>query len=125
MSTNKQENTIIATSALLTSVAIMHFLRVVFDLDLIINGVNIAMWVSYLAVIGTGFLAILDFETLRKSRIVWTKFIMSLFVIDAVIVFYSWISNLNYWGISHDGFGLILIFDIIVVILLLSRIKKN
>ena len=84
------------------------------------------MWKILLAFIAIGYLAILNFKTLeRKGAIVWKKFIMALFIIDAIIVFYSWVSNLNYWGFSHKEFGYFLIVEIVIIIILYSKIKKS
>lgn len=125
MNTNKKENITIATSALLFAVAFMHLLRLGFNIDLYIGGESLAMWPSYLAMIALGYLAILNFKSLeQKNRVVWSKFVMALFIIDAVVVFYSFLSNISYWGISQKGFGYILIFDIIMIILFYFRAKK-
>ena len=126
MSTNKKENITIATSALFTAVAVMHLLRYILGIDLSIGKENIAMWPSLLAFISIGYLAILNFKTLdRKGGIVWKKFIMALFAIDAMVVFYSWIMRLSYWGFSHREFGYLLIFDIAIIIVLYFKIKKS
>ncbi|OGI71691.1 hypothetical protein A3J61_02485 [Candidatus Nomurabacteria bacterium RIFCSPHIGHO2_02_FULL_38_15] len=126
MNTNKKENIAIATSALFTAVAVMHVVRYLFNVDLVIGQASLAMWPSLLAFIAIGYLAILNFKTLeRKGAIVWKKFIMALFIIDAIIVFYSWVSNLNYWGFSHKEFGYFLIVEIVIIIILYFKIKKS
>ncbi|PIR89390.1 MAG: hypothetical protein COU07_00625 [Candidatus Harrisonbacteria bacterium CG10_big_fil_rev_8_21_14_0_10_40_38] len=121
----KKETVVVTTSALLTVVAAMHLLRIIFNVDIKINGTSLMIWPSYVAVLALGFLAVLNLESIeRRNKTTWIKFIMWLFVLDAIGVFYSWMSNLSYWGISRNGFGVITLFDVLIVIILATSIRK-
>jgi hypothetical protein len=52
--------------AIFTVVAVLHILRMLYGWEVVINGMNVPMWVSVLAAIITGGLA---FALWRESRL--------------------------------------------------------
>ena len=48
-------------------VALGHFLRIVFGLSFVVQGVSVPMWASAIAVVITGFLAYHGLRLARKS----------------------------------------------------------
>ncbi|MEX2054397.1 MAG: hypothetical protein WD883_02555 [Candidatus Colwellbacteria bacterium] len=52
----KQKTYIISSGLLFATVAFVHLLRVVNGWDIVISGWSLPMWVSWLAVIGVGYL---------------------------------------------------------------------
>ncbi|MDP2656410.1 MAG: hypothetical protein Q8P11_02495 [bacterium] len=126
MHTQYKENIAIVTAGLFTSVALMHLIRVLFNVDLSAGGVILAPWLSGLAFIVIGALAILNLKIIEnRSKATWLKFVMILFLCDALVAFYSWFANLNYWGLSHSFFGWGVLFDLVVIFILLYFLPKK
>lgn len=125
MNMNKKENIAVVTSALLFSVAFMHLLRAVLGVEMTVAGVSIGLWLSWVLGLGIGILAILNFKTIRdRDKVVWLKLLQWFFVIDALGAFYSWVSDLSYWGFTRVLFGWGVIFDLVVIAFLAWKIKK-
>jgi len=122
---SKNENVAIISSALFTAVAFGHFLRIVTGASLTIGGVEISVWASVIVVIVTATLAVLNCRTLgRPTKVHWLKWFEWLFVFDALVCFYSWVTGLSYWGFSTTAFGWIVLFDVVVIIILNYYAKK-
>jgi len=126
MTQQGKENIAIVSAGIFAYVGALHLLRVIFNLDLVIGSVNIATWVSILPVIGTIFLVYYNIKSIDvRSKIVWLKFIFTLVILDAMIVFYSWFASFSYWGISKTGFSILFVIELIVIIALAIYIKKK
>jgi hypothetical protein len=125
MTQKGKENIAIISAGIFAFVGVMHLLRVIFNVDLIIGTTNIALWISVLPVFGTAFLVHYNLLSVEnRSKAFWLKLILTFFILDALVVFYSWLAGLSYWGLSKTGFGFALVFDIIVILALWYYIRK-
>jgi len=126
MTQQGKENIAIVSAGIFACIGVLHLLRVILNLDLVVGSVSIATWVSILPVIGAIFLVYYNIKSIDvRSKIVWLKFIFTLLIVDAIIVFYSWFASLSYWGISKTGFGTLFIIELIAIIALAMYIKKK
>jgi len=126
MTQQGKENIAIVSAGIFACIGVLHLLRVILNLDLVVGSVSIATWVSILPVIGAIFLVYYNIKSIDvRSKIVWLKFIFTLLIVDAIIVFYFWFASLSYWGISKTGFGTLFIIELIAIIALAMYIKKK
>lgn len=106
----------IANTAVFTSVAALHLLRMIFETPLTIGEYEIELWLSALAAAGTGVLAWLNWRAVGKhGRTDWLWLLIALLLVDAFIVFYAWVAEITYWGISGDTFLWFVLIDLVLV----------
>jgi len=126
MTQKGKENIAIASAGIFAYVGALHLLRIILKIDLVIGSVSMATWMSVLPVIGAFFLVYYNIKSIDgRNKVVWLKFIFTLVILDAMIVFYSWFENLNYWGLSKKGFGILLVIELIAIVALAMHIKKK
>ncbi|MBI5370141.1 hypothetical protein HZA85_03065 [Candidatus Uhrbacteria bacterium] len=116
----------IANTAIFLSVAVLHAMRIAYKLPVFVGSIELSLWLSVVAVIGAGVLSWMNWRTIHApGKTEWLKLLLALFVVDAAIVFYSWVSGLSFWGIANTQFAWILLFDLVVIVLLSWTARKK
>jgi hypothetical protein len=116
----------IINTAVFLTVAFMHGLRLGTQTPVVIGGVEVALWLSFLAVVGTLLLAWYNWRTLKKPGTPEIlKLLFVLLLIDIGCLFYSWFTGLVYWGIGGETFAWFILFDLIAIGIIANFIKKK
>jgi hypothetical protein len=119
-------NLLIVNTAVFVTIAVFHVLRIIYQAPAIIGPVNVPMWLSALAVVGSVALAALNWNQIEsRDRVQWFKLLLALLIIDATMLLYSWATKLSYWGISGDTFLWFVIIDLVLIGILLLHIPKH
>jgi hypothetical protein len=121
----KKQNVIIASAAVFTLVSLTHLMRVIGDVKLLVNGHSISLWMSVLAIILAGVLALLNLSLIKdKGKVFWLKYVLGLIVFDALFTLYFWLNNLSYLGISASSFLFFFVLDVVLLIILAYYINR-
>jgi hypothetical protein len=121
----KKQNVIIASAAVFTLVSLTHLMRVIGDVKLLVNGHSISLWMSVLAIILAGVLALLNLSLIKdKGKVFWLKYVLGLIVFDALFALYFWLNNLSYLGISASSFLFFFVLDVVLLIILAYYINR-
>jgi hypothetical protein len=121
----KKQNVIIASAAVFTLVSLTHLMRVISDVKLLVNGHSISLWMSVLAIILAGVLALLNLSLIKdKGKVFWLKYVLGLIVFDALFTLYFWLNNLSYLGISASSFLFFFVLDVVLLIILAYYINR-
>jgi len=116
----------IVNAAVFITVAVLHVVRLLTVADVTIGGIEIAPWLSAMAVVGALVLAwwnLKSLPALGKREIL--RLIQVLAAIDAFICFYSWLEELSYWGFSGGLFLWGVAFDAAVILVIVKVLKKK
>ena len=118
-------NVNIVNAAVFIAVAVLHVVRLLTGAEVAIGGVEIAPWLSAVAVAGAVALAWWNLKALPKvGKAEVLRLLSVLALIDGFICFYSWVAGLSYWGFSGDLFLGFTIFDLGVAWVLFQYAKK-
>ncbi|MBI5794021.1 hypothetical protein HZA87_02965 [Candidatus Uhrbacteria bacterium] len=119
-------NVNIVNAAVFIAVAVLHGVRLLTGADVNIGGIEIAPWLSAVAIVGAVVLAWWNLKSLPaigKREIL--RLIQALAAIDAFICFYSWVAGLSYWGFSGSLFLWGIVFDAVVILVIAQALKKS
>ena len=64
----RQKTFSLVAGVLFLLIALGHVLRIAFDASVVVQGISIPMWASWIALVVTGFLAYEGLQRARKSR---------------------------------------------------------
>ena len=116
----------IVNTALFTSVAALHALRLVYSAPVTIWSFEVQLWLSAVAVAGTALLAWLNWRQVTKhTKADWLWLLICLIVIDAFIGLYSWVADIAFWGISGDTFLWFVIIDLLLVAIIHGSVRNS
>lgn len=116
----------IVNTAVFTSVAALHVLRLVFNAPAFVGDFEIQMWLSAVAVVGIAILAWLNWRQVKQhSQDDWLTLLIALILVDAFIVFYSWVAQITAWGISGDTWLWFVLMDLVLVGIVHGAVKKG
>lgn len=116
----------IANTAVFLAVAGLHVIRLAYGAPVTIGSVEIALWLSILAIIVALVLSALNWRAIQSpGKAEWLKLILGLFIIDSLVDFYAWSTGLSFWGIKTGQFVWIILFDLVVIAVLYRFIKKK
>ena len=119
-------NVNIVNAAVWIAVAVLHIVRLVTQSTAVIGGIEIAPWLSAVAVVGAVVLAWWNLKALPtcgKPEVL--RLIQVLAAIDGFICFYSWVMGLSYWGFSGSIFLWGILIDLGVILLIAQTLKKK
>ncbi len=120
------KNLPLVNAAIFFAIAALHADRLFHKTPVSFGSVEIPIWLSALAIVGAALLAWLNWQAIQQpKKAKWLKFLLALFVIDALIVFFSWQLGASYWGISGSQFAWILLFDLLVIGFIHWALKKK
>ena len=116
----------ILNTAVFSSVAALHVLRLVFQAPATVGDFEIQLWLSVLALVGAAALALLNWKQVAiHSKADWLWLLISLIVIDAFIALYSWFAEITYWGISGDTFLWFVLIDLVLIAIIHGAVRKT
>lgn len=115
----------IVNTAIFAAVAFFHALRIAYQSPVVIGPVEVPLWLSAVAVVGAGVLAVLNWKSQPRGRDAWLRLVLALLVIDIVALLYSWIAKLSYWGLSGDTFLWFVIIDLVLAGIVLQALRKR
>ncbi|MBT4856960.1 hypothetical protein HON52_02110 [Candidatus Uhrbacteria bacterium] len=116
----------IVNTAVFTSVAALHAMRLAFQAPATIGAFEVELWISAVALVGTAALALLNWQAVgkhSKSDLLWFFFVLVL--LDAAIGLYSWIAEISYWGISGDSFLWFVLIDLVIAGIIHGAVRKR
>ncbi len=120
------KNLYIVNTAVFTSVAALHALRLAYKAPATVGSFEVELWLSAIAVAGAALLAWLNWRQVKKhTRADWLWLLLSLIVVDAFIVVYSWIAEITAWGISGDTWLWFVVIDLILVAIVHGAVRKS
>ncbi len=106
----------IANAAIFFAIAVAHVCRLSSQAPVSVSSHDIPLWLSAIAIVGALVLAWLNWRAIHQpKKAEWMKFLLALFVIDAVVVFFFWQLGVTYWGLSGNQFAWVILFDLIVI----------
>ena len=119
------KNLYIVNTAVFTSVAALHALRLAYQAPANVANFEIDLWLSAVALVGAGALAWLNWRQVAKhSRNDWLMLLLALIVVDAFIVFYSWVAEIAAWGISGDTWLWFVLIDLVLVAIVHGMVRR-
>ncbi len=105
----------IANAAIFFAIAVMHVCRLSSQVPVSIGSYDIPLWLSAVAIVGALVLAWFNWRAIHKpGKAEGLKFLLALFVIDAVVSFFFWQLDVTYWGVSGNQFAWVILFDLVV-----------
>lgn len=119
-------NLFIINTAIFLAVAVLHGIRLLTQAPATIGGIEVALWLSALALVGASALAWLNLKALPKlGRSEVLRLIQALAVIDAFVSFYSWQQGLAYLGFAGTMFLWWMIVDVAIIVGIDAHLKKK
>lgn len=120
------KNLYIVNTAVFTSVAALHAMRLVYQLPVSVGSMSIELWLSGVAMIGTFVLALLNWKQVKKhTRTDWFVLLFSLIVVDTFMVLYAWVAGLAFWGISGDTWFWFVLLDLALMAIVHGAIRSQ
>ena len=119
------ENLFVLNMILFSTVAILHFFRIILRTPVLVGSFELPMWISGLGLIVLAFLIWQNWIRTEQSIKTCAKILMGIFAIDLLGVLYIWYQNIEFFGFTGTTYAIAAVIDAAIVLGLFWYIKTR